>query len=156
MEFIFLFAVLPKICFSTSAFQDFCSDLFCRDFQNFTNFCFPENLLATDANRSNVLKIFISLKLTVYMQDRRLRSEKALDAQGFEWKSNCTEMAKYTCDFKHKIYCNIYIQQNLAKQFTLHAAETFSEPFLTSKQGGYLIGGNYFHEKIHLRHLKRY
>ena len=80
MEFIFLFAVLPKICFSTSAFQDFCSDLFCRDFQNFTNFCFPENLLATDANRSNVLKIFISLKVTVYMQDRRLRSEKALDA----------------------------------------------------------------------------
>ena len=43
------------------------------------------------------------------MQNRRLRPEKALDVQGFEWKSNCTEMAKYTCDFKHKTYCNIYV-----------------------------------------------
>ena len=39
----------------------------------------------------------------------RLPSEKAVDAKGFEWKSNCTKMAKYTSDFKHKIYCNIYI-----------------------------------------------
>ena len=75
----------------------------------FTNFCFSENLLVAAANRFKVLKIFISLKVTVYIQDRRLRSEKALDAKVFEWKSNCTEMAKYTCDFKHKIYCNIYI-----------------------------------------------
>ena len=41
-------------------------------------------------------------------------------------------MAKYTCYFKHKIYCNIY--QNLAKQFTLRSAETYSESFQTSKQ----------------------
>ena len=90
------------------------------------------------------------------MQNRRLRPEKALDVQGFEWKSNCTEMAKYTCDFKHKIYCNIYIQQNLAKQFTLHAAEAYSEPFPTSKQEGYLIGGNCFIKKLYLRCLKRF
>ena len=30
------------------------------------------------------------------MQDRRLRSEKTEDTQRFEWKSNRTEMAKYT------------------------------------------------------------
>ena len=69
----------------------------------FTNFCFSEILLVAAANRFKVLKIFISLKVTAYIQDRRLRSEKALHVQGFEWKSNCTEMAKYTYDFKHKI-----------------------------------------------------
>ena len=69
----------------------------------FTNFCFSENFLVAAANRFKVLKIFISLKVAVYIQDRRLRSEKALDVQGFEWKSNCTEMAKYTYNFKHKI-----------------------------------------------------
>ena len=73
MDFIFLFAVLPKICFSISTFQDFCSDLFCsylqRSFRNFTNFCFPENLLVAAANCFKVLKIFISLKVTVYIQD---------------------------------------------------------------------------------------
>ena len=66
----------------------------------FTIFCFSENLLVAAANRFKVFKIFISLKLQ-YIQDRRLRPEKALDAQGFEWKSNCNEMAKYTYDFKH-------------------------------------------------------
>ena len=85
MEFIILFAVLPKICFSTSIFQDFCSDLFSiyleRNFRNFTNFCLPpENLLLAAANRLKVLKIFIFLKTTVYIQDRGLRSEKALVA----------------------------------------------------------------------------
>ena len=69
----------------------------------FTNFCFSEHLLVAAANRFKVLKIFISLKVTVYIQDLRLRSEKALDVKGFEWKYNCTEMAKYTYDFKHKI-----------------------------------------------------
>ena len=71
------------------------------------------------------------------MQDRRLRSEKALDVQGFEWKSNSTEMANYTCDFKHKIEKKrereMEREQNLAKQFTLHSAETYSKPFPTSK-----------------------
>ena len=47
-------------------------------------------------------------------------------------------------------------EQKLAKQFTLHSAEAYSEPFPTSKQGGYLIGGNYFHKNIHLRCLKRF
>ena len=42
----------------------------------FMHFCFQENLLVAAANR---LKIFISLKVTVYIQDSRLRSEKALD-----------------------------------------------------------------------------
>ena len=44
-------------------------------------------------------------------------------------------------------------EQNLAKQFTLHLAETYSEPFPTSKPGGYLIGGNYFHKKLQLQVL---
>ena len=108
MEFIFLFTVLPKTWFSTSTFQDFCSDLFCsylqRNVRMFMNFCFSENLLVAAANRFKVLKILISLKITVYIQDHRLRSEKALDVQDFEWKSNCTEMAKCTYDFKHKKY----------------------------------------------------
>ena len=39
----------------------------------------------------------------------------------------------------------------MTKQFTLHSAEAYSEPFPTSKQGGYLIGGNYFHKKLNLR-----
>ena len=42
----------------------------------------------------------------------------------------------------------------MTKQFTLHSVEAYSEPFPTSKQG-YLIGGNYFHKKHHLRCLKR-
>ena len=128
MEFIFLFTVLPKTWFSTSTFQDFCSDLFCsylqRNVRMFMNFCFSENLLVAAANRFKVLKILISLKITVYIQDHRLRSEKALDVQDFEWKSNCTEMGKYTYDFKHKIESEraklktwpsslLYIQQSL-------------------------------------------
>ena len=47
-------------------------------------------------------------------------------------------------------------EQNLAKQFTLHLAEAYSEPFPTSKQGGYLIGSKYFHKNIHVRCLKRF
>ena len=69
----------------------------------FTNFCFSEILLVAAANRFKVLKTFISLKVTAYIQDRRLWSEKALHVQGFEWKSNCTEMTKQKYDFKHKI-----------------------------------------------------
>ena len=71
-------------------------------------------------------------------------------------------MAKYTYDFKHKIKRERERQrerereQNLAKQFTLHSAEAYSEPFQTSKQGCYLIEGNYFHKNIHLRCLKRF
>ena len=61
-------------------------------------------------------------------------------------------MTKYTYDYKHKIERDREREregereQNLAKQFTLHLAEAYSEPFPTSKQGGYLIGGNYFHK----------
>ena len=123
-----MFAVLPKICFSTRlliTFQDFCSDLFCSYLEtNFTNFCFPENLLVAATNRFKVLKVFISLEVTVYIQERRLRSEKVLDAQGFKWKLNYTEMAKHTCDFKHKIYCNIYIAKpGQAVYFTFSRGE---------------------------------
>ena len=47
--------------------------------------------------------------------------------------------------------------ENLAKQFTLHSEEAYSEPFPTCKQGGYLIiAGNYFHKNIDLRYLKRF
>ena len=40
-------------------------------------------------------------------------------------------MAKYACYFKYKIYCNIL--QNLSKQFPLHSAEVYSEPYEASK-----------------------
>ena len=129
-----------------SCIHNFRSDLFCRylprDFRIFTNFYFPENLLVATVNRFKVLKSFISLKFTVYIRHHRLWSEKALDVQGFEWKSNCTEMAKYTCDFKHKLYCNI--QPNLPKQFILHSTKPYSEPF---PMFNYLLGGSYFHIK---------
>ena len=153
MDFNFLFVVLPKICFSTSTFQDFCfllrfvQQLSKRDFQNFMNFCFPVNLLVAAANRLKVLKIFVSLNVTVHIQDRRkpqmprFSNENQLVLQG----QNIHEISntKYTA-----IYI---IQQNLAKQFTLHAAVAYSEPFPTYKQGGYLIVGNYYHKKLHLR-----
>ena len=44
----------------------------------------------------------------------------------------------------------------MAKHFTLHSAEAYLELFLTSKQGGYLVGGNHFHKKLYLRCLKRF
>ena len=44
-----------------------------------TNFYSSEYILVAAANRFKVLKIFISLKVTVYIQDRRLWSEKTLD-----------------------------------------------------------------------------
>ena len=88
------------------------------------------------------------------LQDPRLWSEKALDVYGFKWKYIGNEMAKYTYDFKHKTERER--EQNLAKQFTLHSAEAYSEPFPTSKQGGYLIGGDCFQKNIHLRCLKRF
>ena len=44
----------------------------------------------------------------------------------------------------------------MTKQFTLHSEEVYSEPFPTSKQDGYLSGGNYFHKKLHLTCLKRF
>ena len=44
--------------------------------RNFTNLCFPKNLLVAAASRCKVLKIFISMKVTVYMQGRRLRPKK--------------------------------------------------------------------------------
>ena len=39
--------------------------------RNFTNFCFQENLLVAAANRCKVLKIFISINVTVYIQGRK-------------------------------------------------------------------------------------
>ena len=79
-------------------------------------------------------------------------------------------MAKCTYDFKHMLQTekerererekererDTHTEQNLAKQFTLHSAEVYSEPFPTSKQGGHLIGGNYFHKSIYLRCLKSF
>ena len=70
-------------------------------------------------------------------------------------------MAKYTYDFKHKI--EIHTQRERERErakpgqaVMLHSAEGYSEPFPTSKQGGYLNRGNYFHKNIHLRCLKRF
>ena len=49
-------------------------------------------------------------------------------------------------------YTAIYIY-NMAKQFTLHLAEACPEPFPASKQGGYLIRGNYFDKNLDLRYV---
>ena len=49
---------------------------FLRRFVNFTNLCFPEKPLVAAASRCKVLKIFISIKVAVYMQSHILRSEK--------------------------------------------------------------------------------
>ena len=57
-------------------------------------------------------------------------------------------MAKYTYDFKCKIYCNI--KQNLAKQFTLDAAEVYSEPLQTSEA----VVWKYSVEKVFLEILQ--
>ena len=40
------------------------------------------------------------------------------------------------------------INRKLVKQFTLHSAEAYSQPFQTSKEGGYLFGGNYFRQNF--------
>ena len=152
MESIFLFVVSPKICFSTSTFQDFCSDMFCsylqRTFRKFTNFCFSENLLLAPANRFKVLKISISLKVTVYTQYRRrvlngnlivLKWQNIHMISNIKWRERERET-----------------ERHLVKQFTLHTVETYSEPFPTSKQGGCLTAGNYFDKNIHPRCLKRF
>ena len=68
-------------------------------------------------------------------------------------------MAKYTYDFKHKIERERERERERESKTwpsSLHSAEACSEPFPTSKQGGYLIGANYFHKNIHLRCLKRF
>ena len=58
----------------------FALQLFVKKFPKFYELLFPKNLLVAAANRFKVLKAFISLKVTVYIRDRRLRSEKDLDA----------------------------------------------------------------------------
>ena len=47
-------------------FDQICTVIIYKVFRNFTNFCFPENLLVVAANRWKILKIFISIKVTVY------------------------------------------------------------------------------------------
>ena len=96
--------------------------------QNFTNFCFPENLLVATFSGCSLRKL------------------------GYEWNSNRAEMAKYTCFFKAKIYCNI----NQKRPFTLNSTEAYSEPFQMSKRGDYLVGGNYFRKKLYLKCLTKF
>ena len=111
MDFIFFVCSFTKNMLLYNNFSRFLLrfvlQLSIKKFSKFYEFLFPRKPLSSGCHYFQVLKIFISLKVTVYIQDGRLRSEKALDAQCFEWKFNCTEMEKYTCDFQHKIYCNI-------------------------------------------------
>ena len=73
--------VMPLYKHFSIFFSQICSVVISkRNFRNFTNFCFTQNLIVAAANRFKVLKTFISLKARVYIQNRRLRSEKALDA----------------------------------------------------------------------------
>ena len=100
--------------------------------KNFTNFC---------------LKPFSSDFLAA--EDYGLRKRKILSVSNIivlRWQN--------ICFFKPKIYCNI--NQKLAKQFTLHWAEAYKEPFQASKQGSYLFGGNYFRKNLHLRCFTRF
>ena len=61
----------PKLY--TNQLKDVCNEVHFFDKTSvfLTNICFPENLLAEAANRCKVLKTFISIKVTAYMQDRR-------------------------------------------------------------------------------------
>ena len=61
----------PKLY--TNQLKDVCNEVHFFDKTSvfLTNFCFPENLLAEAANRCKVLKTFIYIKVTAYMQDRR-------------------------------------------------------------------------------------
>ena len=65
------FKIFARIC-STVIYKKF--------FEILRTFYLPENLLVAAANRCKILKILISIKFTVYIQDRRQRSEKILDA----------------------------------------------------------------------------
>ena len=40
------------------------------------NFCFPDNILVAAAIRFKVLKKSISIKIAVYIKDRKLQPEK--------------------------------------------------------------------------------
>ena len=127
MEFFFLFAVYQKYASQQvllKIFAHICSVVIYKEIF--------EILRTSVSHKTFQQWLLIFLRFSKYTfpeelqyigQDRRLRCKKALDAQNLEWKSNCTEMAKYTRDFKHKIYCNV--QQNLTKQFALHSAEAF-------------------------------
>ena len=55
------------------AFLQVFSKVFAKICSYFCYFYFPEKLLVTAAKRCKVLKIFISKKLSVYIQGRRLR-----------------------------------------------------------------------------------
>ena len=56
------------------------------------------------------------------------------------------------------LFFNVFSKKDphLNRIESLHSAEALSESCPTSKQAGYLIGGNYCHKKIHLRCLKRF
>ena len=121
-------------------------------YKEFTNLYFPENLLVAAVSRCKVLKKFISIKVQYICRDAdyRLKKPKMLSVLN----GNLIVL----------IWQNIHVVSNLKYTATyiktwpssLHSAEAYSEPFQTSKQGDYLLGGNYFHKKLHLRHLKRF
>ena len=130
-----------------------------------TIFCFSENLLVAAANRFKVLKIFISLKLqsiyrTVDYSLRKPQMPRVSNGNLIVMKWQNIHMISNICFKQRKREkereTHTQREQNLAKQFTLHSAEGYSEPSPTSKQGGYLIGGNYFHKSIYLRCLKSF
>ena len=53
----------------------------------------------------------------------------------------------YICTYKYNAKAD--------QEVYLHSAETYLEPFPTSKKGGYLTEGNYFSENSILDALKR-
>ena len=78
MEFIFL-TNFTKMRSFTSIFLSFCS--ICSYLQtvsrHFRNACFPKHFLLAAANHCKVFQIFISKKVTMYIQGGGLRSEKS-------------------------------------------------------------------------------
>ena len=71
---------MPLYKYSSIFFLRFVLRLSVKKFSKFYELLFPTKLLVAAANRFKVLKTFISLKVRVYIQKRRLWSEKALDA----------------------------------------------------------------------------
>ena len=116
----------------------------------FTNFCFSENLLAAAANRFKVLKKFISLKVTLYIQDRDcgLRNPKmsrvsngnliVLKQQNIHMISNIKQRKRERQkESKTQSSSLLYIQQRRIQNPFQHLSKE--------------VGDNYFCKNIHIQ-----
>ena len=111
--------------------------VFYKDFLKiFTNFCFPENLL-------------------VALADSGLRKPKTLNVSSCnliipKWQ-NIHVISNRKCTTKIPLK---YITKPVELVYFIFI-RWYSEPFQTSRQWGYLLEGNYFPKKLHLRCFAR-